>query len=263
MHPDLITPDFIKLANDLADAAGAIIRPYFRAPLQADLKADQSPVTIADREAEQAMRALIAARRPDHGIHGEEFGLEGAGKPYRWVLDPIDGTRAFITGRPLFGTLIGLLHEGRPILGIIDQPITGERWVGAEGAPTTFRGPHGSAGTRDCAKLADAELSATSPELLGDRRPDFDRLAAAARRVTWGGDCYAYGLLALGHIDVIAECGLKIWDWAALVPVIEGAGGRMTDWRGQQLTPGCAGDALAVGDAALLSQAVARLRAPN
>jgi myo-inositol-1(or 4)-monophosphatase len=254
-------PALIALANDLADTAGAIIRPYYRAPLHADVKQDQSPVTVADREAERAMRTLIAARCPDHGIHGEEFGLKGAEKLYRWVLDPIDGTRAFITGRPLFGTLIGLLHTGRPILGIIDQAITGERWVGIEGAATTFRGSHGRAGTRVCPDLADAELSATSPELLGDRAPRFERLAAAARRVTWGGDCYAYGLLALGHIDVIAECGLKIWDWAALVPVVAGAGGMMTDWRGQPLTPGCAGDVLAVGDPALLPQAVARLAA--
>jgi myo-inositol-1(or 4)-monophosphatase len=256
--------DLIGLANDLADVAGAVIRPYFRAALHADEKQDLSPVTAADREAEQAMRALIADRCPDHGIHGEEFGLENPDGPYRWVLDPIDGTRAFITGRPLFGTLIGLLHEGQPMLGVIDQPITGERWLGVRGQPTVFRGEYGRAGTRACAALANAELSATSPELLGDGRADFDRLAARVRRVTWGGDCYAYGLLALGHIDIIAERGLKIWDWAALVPVIEGAGGRMTDWRGRKLTLMRAGmsagesegDAVAVGDPSLLAGVV-------
>jgi len=207
------------------------------------------------------MRNLIAAREPTHGILGEEFGLENPSSPTRWVLDPIDGTRAFITGRPIFGTLIGLLQDGIPILGIIDQPVTGERWLGVAGEPTRFRGPFGgSAGTRPCPRLADAELSATSPELLGDDGlKRFHQLAAAARRVTWGGDCYAYGLLALGHIDVIAERGLKIWDWAALFPIVEGAGGRMTDWQGQPLREDGPGDALAVGDLALLPQALARL----
>jgi myo-inositol-1(or 4)-monophosphatase len=253
----------VTLANDLADLAGNIIRPYFRTQLTADQKHDQSPVTQADRAAEQAMRAMIAAREPTHGIHGEEFGLENPESPTRWVLDPIDGTRAFITGRPLFGTLIALLHDGKPILGIIDQPITGERWLGIAGQKTTFRGPFGGTpGTRLCPRLADAELSATSPELLGEEGlKNFQRLAAATRRVTWGGDCYAYGLLALGHIDIIAERGLKIWDWAALVPIIEGAGGSMTDWQGQPMRENGPGDALALGDPTLLPQALARLAA--
>ncbi len=253
----------VELANDLADAAGEVIRPYFRTKLSADQKSDLSPVTEADRAAERAMRALITAQDPTQGILGEEFGLENPDSPLRWVLDPIDGTRAFITGRPIFGTLIGLLHDGKPILGIIDQPITGERWFGFRGARTIFRGPcRGVAGTRACPSLADAELSATSPQMLGDEGlPRFQRLAAAARRVTWGGDCYAYGLLALGHIDIIAERDLKVWDWAALVPIVEGAGGRMTDWQGQPLREGSPGDALAVGDPALLPQAIASLAA--
>jgi histidinol phosphatase-like enzyme (inositol monophosphatase family) len=249
----------IQLAHDLADAAGAIIRPYYRSSLHTDQKADLSPVTAADRTAEQAMRALLSARAPDHGIHGEEGGAERADSPFCWVLDPIDGTRAFITGRPLFGTLIGLLHEGRPVLGVIDQPVTGERWLGVAGAPTQFRGTYGRAGTRRCLALKEAELSATTPDMFGAARPHFDRLARQVRRVTWGGDCYAYGLLALGHIDVIAERDLKIWDWAALVPVVEGAGGRMTDWQGRPLVPGCTGEVLAVGDPALLEEAVAAL----
>jgi histidinol phosphatase-like enzyme (inositol monophosphatase family) len=254
----------VQLANDLADTAGTVIKPYFRTPLPTEQKHDLSPVTQADRAAEQAMRALIATREPTHAIHGEEFGLENPHSPWRWVLDPIDGTRAFITGRPLFGTLIGLLHEGRPILGIIDQPITGERWLGIAGQKTTFRGPlGGSPGTRMCPTLADAELSATSPELLGDDGlARFQHLATATRRVTWGGDCYAYGLLALGHIDIIAERGLKLWDWAALVPIVQGAGGSMTDWQGQPLREDGPGDALALGDPALLPQAVNRLAAP-
>jgi myo-inositol-1(or 4)-monophosphatase len=193
-------------------------------------------------------------------VLGEEFGLDRSASRMRWVLDPVDGTRAFITGRPTFGTLIGLLDNDRPILGVIDQPVTGERWIGAVGRPTTFRGPLGGrAGCRRCPTLADAELSCTSPEMLGDDAPRWRRLAGAVRRNYWGGDCYAYGLLALGQIDVIAECDMKLWDWAALVAVVEGAGGRVTDWDGQPLQPDSDGRVLAVGDPALLPQAVALL----
>ena len=208
------------------------------------------------------MRAVLAARFPAHGIAGEEFGTDRADARLCWVLDPIDGTRAFITGRPVFGTLVALLDDGVPVLGVIDQPITGERWIGLAGRPTRFRGPFGGvAGTRACAALAEAELSATSPAMFGPHRPAFDRLAGAVRRVSWGGDCYAYGLLALGQIDVIAEADMKPWDWAALVPVIEGAGGRVTDWAGAPLRADGDGLVLAVGDPALLGAAVDRLRA--
>jgi myo-inositol-1(or 4)-monophosphatase len=249
--------DFVAVAEAAADAAGAVIRPYFRSGLDADLKGDQSPVTAADRGAEQAMRAILASHFPDHGILGEEFGLDNAGARLRWVLDPIDGTRAFITGRPVFGCLVALMDGDRPILGIIDQPVTGERWVGVAGQPTRFRGPFGGAvGGRACPSLGQAELSCTSPEMFGDEIDGWNRLSAAAGRTTFGGDCYAYGLLALGQIDVIAEADLKIWDWAALLPVIEGAGGRMTDWHGAPLRPDGDGRALAVGDPALLAPAI-------
>lgn len=253
----------IAIAQAAADLAGGIIRPHFRASLAVDDKTDDSPVTIADRGAEQAMRALLTERCPEDGVLGEEFGLERAHARRRWVLDPIDGTRAFITGRPVFGTLIGLLEGDTPILGLIDQPITGERWIGIAGQPTRFRAPFGGRpGTRACATLEQAELSCTSPDMFRpEDRPRFNALAAAARRVSWGGDCYAYGLLALGQIDVIAEATLKPWDWAALVPVIEGAGGRMTDWSGQPLRVDGDGCALAVGDPALLGPAVAALAA--
>ncbi|MBV9116257.1 MAG: inositol monophosphatase family protein [Acetobacteraceae bacterium] len=250
----------VAAAEAAADVAGAAIRPLFRARLAAELKTDRSPVTIADRSAEQGMRAVLAERFPDHGIEGEEFGLDRPGAGLRWVLDPIDGTRAFITGRPTFGTLIALLEDERPILGVIDQPVTGERWIGAADRPTAFRGPFGGAtGCRNCASLAEAELSCTSPELLGARRPAWQRLAAAVQRVSWGGDCYAHGLLALGHIDIIAEADLKVWDWAALLPVIEGAGGRITGWDGRSLRRDGDGTALAVGNPALLEPAVALL----
>jgi myo-inositol-1(or 4)-monophosphatase len=248
---------FAAVAEAAADAAGAAIRPHFRSGAGADLKADQSPVTAADREAEQAMRRVLAERCPAHGVLGEEFGLHNPAAPRRWVLDPIDGTRAFITGRPTFGSLVALLDGDRPLLGIIDQPITGERWVGVVGRPTRFRGPlGGSAGVRQCPTLAQAELSCTSPDMFGAELPRWQRLAAATRRTSFGGDCYAYGLLALGQIDVIAEADLKLWDWAALLPVVEGAGGRMTDWQGAPMRPGGDGRALAVGDPALLAAAI-------
>ena len=177
------------------------------------------------------------------------------------MFDPIDGTRAFITGRPTFGTLIALMDGDKPVLGLIDQPITGERWLGVQGQPTRFTGPlGGTAGTRRGIALADAELSATAPEIFGTDLPRFHQLAARVKRTSWGGDCYAYGLLALGQIDVIAEATLKVWDWAALVPVIEGVGGSMTDWNGNPLHADGDGKALAVGDPGLVKDVVAALR---
>jgi myo-inositol-1(or 4)-monophosphatase len=251
---------FLEAAEAAADVAGAVVRPLFRAGFAVDTKSDRSPVTIADRAAEQAMRAVLAERFPDHGVLGEEFGLDRPESRLRWVLDPIDGTRAFVSGRTTFGTLIALLDGETPVLGVIDQPVTGERWIGATGRATTFRGPFGGKpGCRPCASLGEAELSCTSPEMLGPDQPRWDRLARAARRNYWGGDCYAHGLLALGQIDVIAETTMNLWDWAALVPVVEGAGGRVTDWLGHALRPSGDGRVLSVGDPALLPQIVTLL----
>jgi len=246
----------LEAAEAAADAAGAVIRPLFRSALLVEAKGDASPVTEADRAAERTIRALLAERFPDHGVIGEEYGAERADAEYVWVVDPIDGTRAFVTGRPLFGSLIGLLHKGRPVLGLIDQPATGERWVGLEGEPLRFQGPMGGTPrTRPCAHLAEAELSCTSHEMFSpEEAPRFAKVRAAARRVTWGGDCYAYGLLALGLVDVVVESDLKPWDWAALVPVVEAAGGAMTDWQGKPLQLGASGQVVAVGDKALLPE---------
>jgi myo-inositol-1(or 4)-monophosphatase len=257
----IVSDAIIAAAEAAADCAGAVIRPFFRAGgLAADLKTDASPVTIADRTAERVMRAILTERFPTHGVLGEEFGLDRPDAHLRWVLDPIDGTRAFITGRPQFGTLIALLDGATPILGVIDQPLTGERWIGVAGRRTVFRGPFGGvAGCRACPALADAELSATSPQMMEGDNPAWTRLTGAVRRVSFGGDCYAYGLLALGCIDVIAEATMKVWDWAALVPIIEGAGGRITDWNGAPLHPDGDGRVLAVGDPALLEPVVETL----
>jgi histidinol phosphatase-like enzyme (inositol monophosphatase family) len=252
---------WVAAAEAAADVAGAVIRPFFRAPLKPTLKADRSPVTIADRSAEQAMRAVLAERFPAHGILGEEFGRDRPDASLCWVLDPIDGTRAFITGRPVFGTLIALLRDGLPVLGIIDQPVAGERWVGVAGQPTRFRGPFGGRpGCRPCAELGQAELSCTSPEMLDAAETTrWRRLAGSVRRVSWGGDCYAYGLLALGQLDLIAEAQMQPWDWAALVPVIEGAGGRVTDWEGRPLRLGSGPRVLAIGDPGRLPEAISLL----
>jgi myo-inositol-1(or 4)-monophosphatase len=248
---------FLPIAEEAADLAGRVIRPLFRSALLVEAKGDASPVTEADRAAERAIRDLLAARLPTHGVIGEEYGNERVEADWVWVLDPIDGTRAFVTGRPLFGTLIGLLHRGVPVLGLIDQPVTGERWIGVAGQPTRLRSPIGGmAGCRPCATLDQAELSCTSPDMFdAATAPRFAAVKAAARRTTWGGDCIAYGLLAIGLVDVVVDATMKPWDWAALVPVIEGAGGRCTDWAGRPLRLDGDGTVLAVGDPALLSAA--------
>ncbi|WP_368414889.1 histidinol-phosphatase [Falsiroseomonas sp.] len=255
--------NFLAVAEEAADLAGRVIRPLFRSALLVEAKGDASPVTEADRGAERAIRDLLAARLPSHGVIGEEYGEDRPDAEWAWVLDPIDGTRAFVTGRPMFGTLIALLHRGVPVLGLIDQPMTGERWIGVAGQPTRLRSPIGGVvGCRPCATLAEAELSCTSPDMFdAATAPRFAALKGQARRTTWGGDCIAYGLLSIGLVDVVVDAGMQPWDWAALVPVIEGAGGRCTDWAGRPLRVDSDGTVLAVGDPALLPAASALLSA--
>ena len=256
--PSPCPAEFVDFAARLAEASGAPIRRHFRTPIAVEAKADATPVTIADREAEAAMRALIAGHYPDHGIIGEELGTVRPDAADTWALDPIDGTKSFITGMPIFGTLIALLHDGRPILGVIDQPILGERWVGAAGWKTTFNGA--PAAVRACADLDAAILSATSPDIFTDaERASFDRLAARTRHTVYGGDCYAYGQLACGYIDLVVEAGLAAHDFCALVPVIAGAGGIMTDWRGEALHAGSNGRVIAAGDPAVHQAALSVL----
>lgn len=239
----------IELAHRLADAAGAAIRPYFRAEHGLATKPDQSPVTLADRAAEEVMRRLIIAERPMDAIQGEEFGPREGSSGRCWVLDPIDGTRAFIAGRPIFGTLIALIEDGWPLLGVIDQPVLKERWIGVAGQVTLFNGR--PTRTRTCRELGQALLATTSPALFADDELHaFEHLDAAVRSTVLGGDCYNYACLASGHLDVVAETGLKLHDFAALVPVVEGAGGRMCDWQGDPLHAGSTGEVVAVGDPA-------------
>ena len=250
----------LALALRLADAAGDAIRPHFRAPMSAERKSDATPVTVADRAAEEAMRRILKAEVPRDGIVGEEFGTETGSSDRCWVLDPIDGTVSFMAGRPIFGTLIALLVKGWPVLGIIDQPILGERWIGAAGKPTTLNGQE--VRTRPCRELSDAMLATTGPQYFNDHEGDhFMALAARTdhRRMMMGGDCYNYGLLASGQVDVVCEAGLKLHDWAALVPIVEGAGGIMCDWNGEPLNADSEGQVLAIGDPARLEDVVAAL----
>ncbi|MFL5268423.1 MAG: histidinol-phosphatase [Stellaceae bacterium] len=238
---------FLALALRLADAAGAAIRPYFRQPLAVDDKPDLTPVTVADRAAEEAMRSLIERHFPTHGIIGEEFGRLREDAEFVWTLDPIDGTKSFISGVPLFGTLIALTRGKRPILGIIDQPISRERWVGVSGGPTTLSGA--PVRCRNCSALAAATLFATTPDMFkeGDAAA-FARVSNAVKLTRFGADCYAYGLLAAGFIDLVLEASLKPYDFCAMVPIVEGAGGVVTDWRGAKLDLASDGRVLVAGD---------------
>jgi inositol-phosphate phosphatase / L-galactose 1-phosphate phosphatase / histidinol-phosphatase len=246
---------YLDLARRLADVSGAIARRYFRTKVTVDDKADLSPVTIADREAEAAMRDLIAQTFPAHGVIGEEHGSDRPDASHVWVLDPIDGTKSFITGRPLFGALIALCREGRPILGIIDCPALGERWIGAAGRPTLHQGQ--PVRTRACDALDRAALYCTTPQMF--KGADFERFEHVRKTVKlplYGGDCFAYGLVASGFADLVIEASLNVYDFAALVPVLEGAGGVMTDWQGRALGFKSDGRVIAAGDARTHAQAL-------
>jgi inositol-phosphate phosphatase / L-galactose 1-phosphate phosphatase / histidinol-phosphatase len=241
------------LIERLADAAGEAIRPFYRADFGLESKSDASPVTLADRAAEAAIRTILEKERPEDGIIGEEYGSVRESASRQWVIDPIDGTTSFVAGRPIFGTLIALMQDGWPVLGLIDQPILKERWVGAIGQGTKMNGK--PVKTRLCTELKEAILSTTSPNCFSAHEGEhFMALAAktAHRRLIWGGDCYNYALLANGHIDIVVEAGLKLHDFAALIPVVEGAGGMMCDWNGDPLSADSAGDVIALGDPARL-----------
>ncbi|TNE60948.1 MAG: histidinol-phosphatase [Alphaproteobacteria bacterium] len=253
LSPEQIT-ELTRFACRLADAAAEVTLGYFKKPVNVIDKADGArfdPVTAADRGAEEAIRALIEAEYPDHAIFGEEFGRKQTGSPFEWILDPVDGTRAFISGLPVWGTLIALYHEGEPLIGVIDQPYLRERYLGWPGGATLNGEP---IRTRACADVASATISTTDPALFNAaERPKFDALLAESRLVRYGLDCYAYAVMSAGHMDVVLEAGLKPYDMAALIPVIRGAGGVATAWSGK--APGSCerGSLLAVGDPALFS----------
>jgi myo-inositol-1(or 4)-monophosphatase len=251
--------DFAAFVDRLATVSGEAILPFFRTSLGVDNKGAAGtfdPVTAADRSAETAMRTLIRQNFPDHGIIGEEFGNERADAEYVWVLDPIDGTKSFISGMPAWGTLIALLREGEPVYGMMHQPFTRERFTG-DGGAARYRGPAGERAlrARSCAKLDQAILMTTSPLLMKepDRRA-FGKVEQAVRLSRYGGDCYAYCMLAAGHVDLVIETELKPYDILPLIPIIAGAGGIVTAWDGG--SPKAGGRIIAAGDARVHAMAM-------
>lgn len=243
-------PALLLFLDRLADSATEAIMPHFRASGQVDNKAMSGfdPVTAGDRAAEAALRRLINETFPSHGIMGEEYGDENLEAEHVWVLDPIDGTRAFISGLPVWGTLIGLLSGGRPALGMMAQPFTGERFSG-DGRSARYTGPGGPRAlrTRACDGLGNAVLSTTTPALFkGAERDAYLRVEEQVRLVRYGYDCYAYCMVAAGFMDAVIETGLHAYDIVALIPVIEGAGGRVTNWQGGPASAG--GRVVAAGD---------------
>ncbi len=255
-------PGVFEFLDKLADTAADSIMPHFRATLSVESKgaAGFDPVTVADRDAEAAMRRLIKATYPDHGIVGEEHGNERPDAEFVWVLDPIDGTRSFITGLPTWGTLIGLLHRGAPVAGMMAQAFTGERFWG-DGGNAWYRGPDSKAKplhTRACARLSDAALFTTTPAMFtGADRAAYDRVEGAVKLARYGTDCYAYCMVAAGHADIVIEAGLKPYDIVALIPILAGAGGQVTSWEDGPAAAG--GRVVASGDSRLHDAALATL----
>jgi myo-inositol-1(or 4)-monophosphatase len=243
--------DFSAFIGRLATSSGETILPFFRTSLSIDNKSvgqEFDPVTEADRAAEAMMRRLIKASFPQHGIVGEEFGNEREDADYVWVLDPIDGTKSFIGGFPIWGTLIALLHKGMPVFGMMHQPFIGERFSG-DNASANYQGPSGERrlSVRRCASLEEATAYTTSPRLMNEAdRAIFGRVENAVRLSRYGGDCYSYCMLAAGHIDLVVETELKPYDIAALIPIITGAGGVVTNWEGGPAQNG--GRIIAAGD---------------
>lgn len=260
----MIDSETLVFAHRLADAAGEIIRPYFRRRIDVSDKGKEKglafdPVTAADRETEQTLRDMIRHERPQDGILGEEYGEVAGTSGRRWVLDPLDGTRAFITGQHMWGTLIALEEGGKPVLGIIDQPVLRERFIGYPGT-AEIASPTGKMPlrTRECACISDAVVTTTHPwsYFTANERAAFERVAKLSRMSRFGGDCYGYALLAAGYTDLVIEAGLKPWDVTALVPVIGNAGGIVTDWQGGTLGDAKVCNIVAAGDARVHAEVV-------
>ena len=252
--------EFLPFARRLAHESGALIRGYFRSGFQVELKADASPVTIADRGAEELMRNLLERNYPNHGILGEEYGAHNAGAEFTWVLDPIDGTKAFVTGTYLWGTLIALMKNGRPVLGVIHQPIVHDLLVGVGDAAWLNDQP---AHVQDCARIEEAILLTTDHWHVFDHQngPAFEALSRRARRYNNWGDCHGYHLVATGGAQIMGDPIMNTWDLMALIPIIEGAGGVITDWQGNDPVTGTS--SLATSSPALHAQVLAALNPPR
>ena len=258
--PDLDPDALLRTAHALADAAAAESMRWFRTPLDVITKADESPVTQADRAAEAAMRAILGATLPDDGIYGEEHGQERLDARRVWVLDPIDGTRSFITGSPLWGTLIGALEGDRVVLGLIDMPVLGERWIGQSGLGAQRNGtPVRASG---CTQIAEARIVTTSPDIFAPADwAAFDALSRRCAMRRFGGDCYGYAQLAGGTVDLVVEAGLQPYDYLGPAGLIEAAGGIVTDWQGKPLGLRSDGRVVAAATRELHRQAVDALSA--
>ncbi len=243
----------VELAHDLADLAGGVHRQHFRRPLAVDSKPDGSPVTAVDRDAERVMRERIERAHPDHGIEGEEYPSRNAAAEYVWHINPLDGTKLFLSGVPLFGTLISLSRSGHFLLGLVDQPILRDRWLGANGHGTVLNGK--SVRTRACESLSQAGVCTYGPD--GHAAPFDDAIRRVGTRAKWmryGAECYDFGLLAAGFSDAYLDAGLAVHDFAPLEVLVRNAGGSVTDWEGRPLTTESDGKVLAVGDGRLLPE---------
>jgi inositol-phosphate phosphatase/L-galactose 1-phosphate phosphatase/histidinol-phosphatase len=250
--------EFLAFAGRLAEAAAAVVGPYFQRPIGVDFKAVNSPVTEADLAVETRLRELIADAYPDHGVIGEELASERTDAEHVWVVDPIDGTRSFINGIPMFTTLIALVRDSAPLIGVIDQPTLGHRWAGGGGVATTFNGA--AARVRPCKSLDEAVICTSAPVYYtGDAIAPFERLRDAVHWVQYGSDAYGFGQVASGFMDLGVESGMGVHDYCALAPVIESAGGLMTDWLGAPLTVHSGDQVLAAGDPAVHAAALALL----
>ena len=265
LPPPALLAELERFLLSLNDAAAAVTLPLFRTGLDIENKAGEGqfdPVTAADKGAEAAIRKLITARFPEHGVLGEEYGADRADAEFVWVLDPVDGTRAFVSGIPLWAHLIGLRYQGQPLLGLIGQPYLQEVFLGVPSGSRLIR-PDGERPlrVRPCPRLTDATLAATDPVACfsGAEQGAFTQVRAAAKLTRLGGDAYIFALVALGGIDIVVEAGLKTWDIDPIIPVIENAGGLVTDWRGAPLGRE-GGQVAAVGDRRVLDEALVSLK---
>ncbi len=250
--------EFVTTAVDAANAARSIVRKYFRTSLEVASKLDRSPVTIADRETEETMRDLILARHPGHGFFGEEGGDQSADKEWRWIIDPIDGTKSFATGKPTFGTLVALLQGELPVIGIIDHAMLDERWIGIHGQPTTFNGE--LCRTSQVLSLEQATVNTTTLDMFDDQSfQQYSNLSQSCKFRIFGGDCYCYGLAASGYTDLVCEADLYPYDYFALIPVLQGAGGVISDWQGKPLSMNSGDQVIAAANSTLHQLAVEKL----
>ncbi len=245
--------EFSDFAQSLADASRAIISDAVQRPYELEIKPDQSPVTAVDKAVEDKIRQLINDRFPDHGVLGEERADTNPQAEFKWIIDPIDGTLPFLAGLPVFGTLIALVQGEGPIIGVIDMPMTRDRWVGCQGQVTTRNGS--DVRCRPCASLTEAMMASSNPNFWPQSdRATLGRMTGATRWGVFGGSCMTYGQIASGHIDVGIEVGYDIHDYLALVPVVQGAGGVISDWAGAPLTVASGDRFVAVGDQRLHQQ---------